>query len=137
LQKFIRQPGIPVETALRVYRRYLKLEPTHAEEYIAYLRSKGIWGEAARKLAEVLDDESFRSLEGKSKHQLWLELCDLVTKHPKEVEGIKVDAIIRGGIRKFTDEVGRLWTSLADYYIRQAMFEKARDVYEEGENWPM
>ena len=57
----------------------------------------------------------------------------MVTKHPKEVEGIKVDAIIRGGIRKFTDEVGRLWTSLADYYIRQAMFEKARDVYEEGE----
>ena len=34
------QKGIPVETAARVYRRYLKLEPTHAEEYIAYLRSK-------------------------------------------------------------------------------------------------
>ena len=29
-------------------------------------------------------------------------------------------------------QVGRLWTSLADYFIRQAMFEKARDVYEEG-----
>jgi hypothetical protein len=29
-----------VESALRVYRRYLKLEPTHAEEYIAYLQSK-------------------------------------------------------------------------------------------------
>eukprot|EP00955_Chlamydomonas_euryale_P024654 259770-Chlamydomonas_euryale.AAC.1 len=43
-----------------------------------------------------------------------------------------VDAIIRGGIRTFTDEVGRLWTSLADYYIRRGMFEKARDVYEEG-----
>ena len=56
-----------------------------------------------------------------------------MTKHPKEVSGIKVDAIIRGGIRKFTDEVGRLWTSLSDYYIRQGMFEKARDVYEEGE----
>jgi hypothetical protein len=25
-----------------------------------------------------------------------------------------------------------LWTSLADYYIRRSMFEKARDVYEEG-----
>lgn len=72
MQKFIRQPGIPVETALRVYRRYLKLEPTHAEEYIAYLKAKGVWGEAARKLAEVLDDESFRSLEGKSKHQVRL-----------------------------------------------------------------
>ncbi len=28
--------------------------------------------------------------------------------------------------------MGRLWTSLADYYIRRGMFEKARDVYEEG-----
>ena len=40
LQKFIRQPGMPVDSAIRVYRRYLKLEPTHAEEYIAYLKVK-------------------------------------------------------------------------------------------------
>ncbi len=32
--------GIPVETATRVYRRYLKLEPTHVEEYIAYLKKQ-------------------------------------------------------------------------------------------------
>jgi pre-mRNA-splicing factor SYF1 len=43
-----------------------------------------------------------------------------------------VDAIIRGGIRKFSDEVGRLWTSLAEYYIRRGLHEKARDVFEEG-----
>ena len=63
------------------------------------------WGEAARKMAELVDDDSFRSLEGKSKHQLWLELCDIITKHPKEVSGLRVDAILRSGIRKFTDEV--------------------------------
>lgn len=40
LQKFVMQQGIPVETATRVYRRYLKLEPTHVEEYIAYLKKK-------------------------------------------------------------------------------------------------
>lgn len=28
--------------------------------------------------------------------------------------------------------MGRLWISLADYYIRRSMFERARDVYEEG-----
>lgn len=33
-----------------------------------------------------MNDEGFRSLEGKSKHQLWLELCDLVTKHPHDVQ---------------------------------------------------
>ena len=34
------QPGIPVETAMKVYRRYLKIEPLHTEEYIAYLKGK-------------------------------------------------------------------------------------------------
>ena len=29
-------------------------------------------------------------------------------------------------------QVGRLWTSLSDYYIRRGLIEKARDVYEEG-----
>ena len=32
----------------------------------------------------------------------------------------------------FHSQVGRLWTSLADYFIRRGMFERARDVYEEG-----
>jgi hypothetical protein len=40
LQRFLSEPGIPVETAVRVYRRYLQLEPTHTEEFIAYLKSK-------------------------------------------------------------------------------------------------
>lgn len=62
--------GIPAETAVRVYRRYLKLEPSHVEEYIAYLKARGNWGEVARRLAEALNDETFRSLEGKSKHQV-------------------------------------------------------------------
>lgn len=39
-QKFLMQPGIPTETAVRVYKRYLRLEPMHTEEYIAYLKSK-------------------------------------------------------------------------------------------------
>jgi pre-mRNA-splicing factor SYF1 len=55
-----------------------------------------------------------------------------LTKHATEISGLNVDAIIRGGIRKFTDEVGRLWTSLADYYTRRKLTEKARDIYEEG-----
>jgi pentatricopeptide repeat protein len=35
---------------------------------------------------------------------------------------------------RFSDEVARLWNSLADYYIRLGQFEKARDIYEEGIN---
>ena len=110
----------------------MKLEPGHAEEYIEFLKSRELWNEAALRLAGVVNDDMFVSLAGKSKHMLWLELCDLITRHPGDVSGLPVDAILRGGIAKFTDEQGRLWTSLADFHIRRGVFEKARDVYEEG-----
>lgn len=129
---FVSQKGIPIETSLRVYRRYLKYDPSHIEEFIEFLISSERWQESAERLAGVLNDDQFFSIKGKTKHRLWLELCDLLTKHATEVSGLNVDAIIRGGIRKFTDEVGRLWTSLADYYIRRKLPEKARDVFEEG-----
>merc|ERR1719498_2382161 len=45
---------------------------------------------------------------------------------------LNIEAIIRSGIRQFTDEVGRLWISLGDHFIRLGQFEKARDVYEEA-----
>ncbi|XP_075666644.1 uncharacterized protein LOC142636340 [Castanea sativa] len=129
---FASQKGVPIETSLRVYRRYLKYDPSHIEEFIEFLVNSSLWQEASERLASVLNDDGFYSIKGKTKHRLWLELCDLLTKHANEVSGLNVDAIIRGGIRKFTDEVGRLWTSLAEYYIRRNLHEKARDVFEEG-----
>ncbi|KAA8515334.1 hypothetical protein F0562_018436 [Nyssa sinensis] len=129
---FVSQKGVPIETSLRVYRRYLKYDPSHIEDFIEFVVNSSLWQEAAERLAGVLNDDQFYSIKGKTKHRLWLELCDLLTQHAKEVSGMNVDAIIRGGIRKFTDEVGRLWTSLADYYIRRNLVEKARDIFEEG-----
>ena len=38
----------------------------------------------------------------------------------------------RGSNGGLLRQVGRLWTSLADFYIRQGLYEHARDVYEEG-----
>lgn len=61
-----------------------------------------------------------------------MELCDLLTQHATEISGLNVDDIIRGGIRKFTNEVGWLWTSLADYYIIRKLVEKARGIFDEG-----
>ncbi|XP_031127266.1 pre-mRNA-splicing factor SYF1 [Ipomoea triloba] len=129
---FVSQRGVPIETSLRVYRRYLKYDPSHIEDFIEFLVNSELWQEAAERLAGVLNDDQFYSIKGKTKHRLWLELCDLLTQHATEISGLNVDAIIRGGIRKFTDEVGRLWTSLADYYIRRKLVEKARDIFEEG-----
>ncbi|KAK6143147.1 hypothetical protein DH2020_023495 [Rehmannia glutinosa] len=126
------EKGVPIETSLRVYRRYLKYDPSHIEDFIEFLVNSELWQESAERLAGVLNDDQFYSIKGKTKHRLWLELCDLLTQHASEISGLNVDAIIRGGIRKFTDEVGRLWTSLADYYIRRGLLEKARDIFEEG-----
>ncbi|XP_058768920.1 uncharacterized protein LOC131642717 [Vicia villosa] len=129
---FVCQKGIPIETSLRVYRRFLQFDPNRVEDFIEFLISSGLWQEAAERLASVLNDDKFYSIKGKTKHRLWLELCDLLTRHANEVSGLNVDAIIRAGIKKFSDEVGPLWTSLAEYYIRRGLHEKARDVFEEG-----
>uniref|UniRef100_A0A672R6Q4 Pre-mRNA-splicing factor SYF1 n=1 Tax=Sinocyclocheilus grahami TaxID=75366 RepID=A0A672R6Q4_SINGR len=86
----------------------------------------------AIRLAAVVNDENFVSKEGKSNYQLWHELCDLISQNPDKVTSLKVGAIIRGGLTRFTDQLGKLWCSLADYYIRSGHFEKARDVYEEA-----
>ncbi|KAI3839561.1 hypothetical protein MKW92_044642 [Papaver armeniacum] len=129
---FVSQKGIPIQTSLRVYRRYLRFDPAQIEDFIEFSKNSKLWQEAAERLAQVLNDDKFYSVKGKTKHQLWLELCDLLTSHATEVSGLDVDAIIRAGISKFTDMVGTLWTSLADYYIRKGLFGNARDVFEEG-----
>ena len=79
-------------------------------------------------LSAVLQDK-FVSREGKSKHQLWQELCLLISKNPDKVTSVKVEPIIRGGLRRFTDMIGQLWCSLADYYIRAGHFEKVRTIH--------
>lgn len=56
--------------------------------------------------------------------QLWHELCDLISQNPDKVTSLNVGAIIRGGLTRFTDQLGKLWCSLADYYIRSGHFEK-------------
>lgn len=94
---------------------FLKYDPAHVEDFIDFLRSSELWQEAAERLALVLNDESFYSRQGKTRRQLWLSLCQLLSTHTKEVPGLQMEAIIRGEIRRFTN--GCLWTTLADYYI--------------------
>eukprot|EP00038_Savillea_parva_P026092 m.51348 g.51348 ORF g.51348 m.51348 type:complete len:862 (+) comp7299_c0_seq1:235-2820(+) len=128
---FIKSHNIP-ETTVRVFRRHLQVDPDAAEEYIEYLISIGRLDDAAVKLADVVNSEKFASKKGRTNHQLWQWLCDLITKNPGKITSLRVDPIIRGGLRRFTDMKGTLWCSLADYYVRQGNFEKARDVYEEA-----
>ncbi|CAB1341445.1 unnamed protein product [Coregonus sp. 'balchen'] len=91
--RFARNLPLP-ETAIRVYRRYLKLSPENAEEYIDYLHSCGKLDEAAVRLAAVVNDESFVSKEGKSNYQLWHELCDLISQNPDKARDVYEEAIL-------------------------------------------
>jgi pre-mRNA-splicing factor SYF1 len=61
-----------------------------------------------------------------------MQLCDLISKYPEQITIADCEQIIRHGIRRYTDEVGKLWINLADYYIKLGLFEKVRDIFEEA-----
>lgn len=130
--EFVRLHRDLPETAVRVYRRYLMLMPEDAEEFISYLVSIDRLDEATVRLAGIINNEKFVSKEGKSKHQLWNELCELISKNPDKIKSLKVEPIIRQGIKRYPDQTGQLWNSLAGFYTRSGQFEKARDIYEEA-----
>ena len=104
-------------------------------------------------MAHIVNTDDFVSKHGKSKHQLWNELCELISKNPTKVRleqsissllycmfhfvmglsflklnfrSLNVEAIIRGGLRRYTDQLGHLWNSLADYYVRSGLFERVK-----------
>ena len=37
-------------------------------------------------MADIVNDEGFVSKEGKSRYQLWHELCELIAKNPDKVK---------------------------------------------------
>ena len=120
------------DTAHCVARRYLQINPQSIEDYLVLLEELEEHAEAIKLYVRVLDDPNFRSKERKSQYQLWSEFCELLVRHPRDAGTLDVEAIIRAGLRKFTDQKGRLWTSLATYWITLGDMEHARDIFEEG-----
>lgn len=129
--KLVNTFDIP-DTGVKVYKRYSKLMPENAEDHANYLKKIGLIDECANKYLFILNNEDIVSKHGKSKHQLWHELCEMLSKNPTKVKTIKVEPILRQGIQRYVDQVGQLWNSLASYYIGLGNFERARDIYEEG-----
>jgi len=120
------------ETAQYVYRRYIEFKPEVTEDYIDFLLTNDLLEEALELYVKILEDEGFVSSKGKTKYQLWMELCEFIARNPNRCTFKDPDNILRHGIRKYTDEVGKLWIFLADYYTRLGLFGKARDVFEEA-----
>jgi pre-mRNA-splicing factor SYF1 len=119
-------------TAQIVMQRHMQIDKTLVEELIAHLVEEGHVNEAAKHYIRILSNPKFRSVEGKSQFQLWSEFSGLLVQQARHIRDIDVELVIRGGIRKFTDQKGRLWTSLATYWITCGDFERARDIFEEG-----
>lgn len=120
------------ETTISIYKRYLRFNPDSREEYVNYLVKIRAFEEALKNIIDLLNDDMFYSPLGKTKFDYWLLLSEIISRHPDIVKNIDCESIIRHGLNKYTDEVGRLWISLCNYYIRQEMFEKARDIFEEA-----
>jgi len=129
--RLAREVGV-AETGARILRRFCKLDPDEGvEELFGFLESSEKYDEAAEVLAEALENPEFKGKK-KTRQQLWNDLANLSVQHPKEIVSIDVNAFIRGGIRAAKEESGDLWVSLAEYYTRSGIFERARDVYEEA-----
>ncbi|KAG5519735.1 hypothetical protein PMAC_000008 [Pneumocystis sp. 'macacae'] len=120
------------KTAVKVWRRYVMIFPEMIEEFIELLIEMECYDEAAFQYIVLLNNPGFESIQGKSYFHHWVEFSELITKHPDKVKGINVEKILRSAIKRFTDQQGKFWTSLATYFITMGDFEKARDVFEEG-----
>ncbi|CAH0521027.1 unnamed protein product [Peronospora belbahrii] len=131
--RFVKQIGVS-RTAVRVYQRYLMLEPSKRGDFVDYLVSVEHFEEASLQLVKLIETtQDLEASTNRTLHSMWMQLCDMVSQHPTRVaKSLDVEAILRSGMTRFSDEVGRLWCSLATYFVRLGMFESARDVYEEG-----
>lgn len=120
-------------TAIRVWKRYMQIQPELREDFISLLHDLHAYSEAARQYIIILNDPEFKSRHNKSNYQVWSEFADLLVSHPQEIDtDIPVERILRAGIERFSDQRGKLWTALAMYWITLGDFERARDTFEEG-----
>lgn len=124
--KFARYIGGP--SGVRIFRRYLKLEPDQIEAYVDMLvncKPRPMYVQAAAALASMVENPNFKSKQGKSHYELWTELVDLICDNAQYmdaavldhtifntgderigvVERLDVDKILRAGISLFTDQV--------------------------------
>lgn len=120
------------ETSISVFKRYVYIQPREIESYIELLVDRGYYDQAVENIIKILDDSDFASVKGKSRFQLWSDLADILVHHPAETTRWPTDRIIRSGIDRYPDQFGKLWVSLATFYIYKGEIERARDIFEEG-----
>ena len=66
------------------------------------------FGEAASLYRDLLEDPDFLSGEGTTRHELWIQLADICTRHPADVKaaGVDFEGILRAVIKPEERNVG-------------------------------
>ena len=113
-----------IETSVRCWRRFARAFPDQTEAYIEELLRWKRHDEAVGQLIGLLNEPNYTSPKGNSSYQLWIQLCDIVCKYPQEIRCVDVETVIRDGLQKFKDHIGRLWCALARFHIRKGAFER-------------
>lgn len=124
-------------TAVKIWRRYMQVHPEDAEDFVELLVATGLYTEAVRKYIDILNDRKFHSKKAEGPFELWSHMVDLLVSYASSVEtghdtGIDAERIIRSGIARFSDQRGKLWVGLANYWTTKHNFGRARDALEEG-----
>ncbi|OMJ12408.1 Pre-mRNA-splicing factor syf1 [Smittium culicis] len=119
-------------TEEKIICRYVTIYPEKQIELISMFKKHKKYDLAAQQIIKCLDDQRFDSLLGISQYELWTKLCDLITEHPENLVGFDAELVLREGFGRFKDVAGKMWTSLATFFIANGKFERARDVYEEA-----
>jgi hypothetical protein len=104
------------------------------------------WDDAAYWLVQIINDEYFQSSNKKvathfllcfssiymfcfvfifqTRHDFWMTLCEVISRHAEHVTKVNPEELIRSGLKQFSSDGGKLWTTLADSYIRRGLFAK-------------
>ena len=120
------------KTIINVYKRYMKINPDIKEDYIDFLISTSHFEEAIKLIIDILNDDMFYSKKNRTQYNYWMFLCQIIEKFPEIAKKFDVENIIRHGINKYSEEIGRLWVALGNFFIKMKCFNKAREIFEEA-----
>ena len=120
------------------YSRYLKIDEDIREEYINILINYRKHDLLVDEIITILNKDMFYSNSQSTKYDYWILLCEIITINSGNLHDINInnkydfELIIRQGLSRYIDEVGKLWVSLANISISNQDFNKARIIFEEA-----
>lgn len=107
-----------------IYMKYLTFEPRELELVLEKL----IQFKDLKHSFDVFD--KLISVKSNSL-DIWLTFIDFLIRS-KYDNNIVFENLVRNGISKFPDQIGRLYTKVATFYIKRNNHLKARQIFEEG-----